>query len=75
MDTMTLTSPGDPTSPSAAHAAPGPQADGARAARSSGQRPPRSGWLHRMWRGAETDPAWARPALLGVLLATLVLYT
>src|SRR6476469_9580526 len=75
MDTMTLTSPGDPTSPSAAHAAPDPQADGARAARSSGQRPPRSGWLHRMWRGAETDPAWARPALLGVLLVTLVLYT
>jgi len=28
-----------------------------------------------MWRGADADPTWARPALLGLLLATLVLYT
>lgn len=40
----------------------------------------RSPWL-RMWaglrrlaRGAEADPVWARPALLALLIATLVLY-
>ena len=31
--------------------------------------------MRRLWRGADSDPAWARPALLGLLLATLVLYT
>ncbi|HET7801354.1 MAG TPA: glycosyltransferase family 39 protein [Humibacillus xanthopallidus] len=75
MDTMTLTSPGDPTAPSAAHAAPHPPADPALTASSTGRRPPRGGRLRQLWRDADTDPAWARPALLGVLLATLVLYT
>ena len=28
----------------------------------------------RFWRGPEEDPAWARPALLGLLLATTLLY-
>ncbi|MFI0895195.1 glycosyltransferase family 39 protein [Streptomyces sp. NPDC020983] len=28
----------------------------------------------RMWRGRAADPAWARPALLALLLGTLVLY-
>ncbi|MFI0718062.1 glycosyltransferase family 39 protein [Streptomyces sp. NPDC021224] len=28
----------------------------------------------RMWRGRGADPAWARPALLALLLGTLVLY-
>ncbi len=28
----------------------------------------------RRWRGAPTDPAWARPALVGLLAATLALY-
>jgi 4-amino-4-deoxy-L-arabinose transferase-like glycosyltransferase len=37
---------------------------------------PRSpGRLSRLWRGAEGDPAWARPALLGLLAHTAVLYT
>ena len=35
----------------------------------------RRGHGARWWRGHESDPAWARPALLGLLLATLVLYT
>ena len=29
---------------------------------------------HRLWRGPETDPAWARPVLLGLLAATALLY-
>src|SRR5689334_14496631 len=63
MDTMTLPAAG-------AAAAPGP---------TTPQPPPaRSGRAHlarRLWRGAEADPSWARPALLGLLLVTLVLYT
>jgi 4-amino-4-deoxy-L-arabinose transferase-like glycosyltransferase len=31
--------------------------------------------LSRLWRGAEDDPSWARPALLGLLILTGVLYT
>jgi 4-amino-4-deoxy-L-arabinose transferase-like glycosyltransferase len=36
--------------------------------------PDRSPALTRFWRGRREDPAWARPALLGLLLATGVLY-
>ncbi|WP_062464055.1 glycosyltransferase family 39 protein [Demequina soli] len=36
--------------------------------------PPRRSFLGRLWRGRPEDPAWARPALLGLLLATAVLY-
>ncbi len=32
------------------------------------------GRRHRLWRGPETDPSWGRPALLGLLAATAVLY-
>ena len=78
MDTLTLTSPGDPTSPTAARtspaASPAPTAPGP-ATPPPVQRPPRSGRAHRLWRGADSDPAWARPALLLLLLATGVLYT
>src|SRR3954447_19973235 len=35
----------------------------------------RLGRLRRLWRGSDADPSWARPALLGLLLVTLVLYT
>ncbi|MFJ7075140.1 ArnT family glycosyltransferase [Streptomyces sp. NPDC098781] len=31
-------------------------------------------FLRRLWRGRPGDPRWARPAFLGLLLATLVLY-
>ncbi len=31
-------------------------------------------WLTRVWRGPQDDPQWARPALLGLLLATSSLY-
>jgi 4-amino-4-deoxy-L-arabinose transferase-like glycosyltransferase len=33
-----------------------------------------TGRLGRWWRGPTDDPAWARPALIGLLLATGVLY-
>ena len=37
--------------------------------------PPRgAGRAQRLWRGSPADPAWARPALLGLLVATAVLY-
>ncbi|WP_344524523.1 ArnT family glycosyltransferase, partial [Streptomyces rectiviolaceus] len=32
------------------------------------------GFLARVWRGRPDDPRWARPAFLGLLLATAVLY-
>ena len=51
-----------PTPPATATPAPAPS-DSAPAGR----------W-RRLWRGHGDDPAWARPALLGLLLATAVLY-
>ena len=38
--------------------------------------PPAAGrpWSRRLLRGPDSDPAWARPALLGLLAATAVLY-
>ncbi|MEV8600298.1 glycosyltransferase family 39 protein [Streptomyces griseoviridis] len=35
---------------------------------------PRQPLLRRAWRGRPDDPRWARPALLGLLLATALLY-
>jgi len=35
---------------------------------------PRRGWPARFVRGKESDPAWVRPALLALLVATAVLY-
>jgi hypothetical protein len=35
---------------------------------------PAPGRLARPLRGRESDPAWARPSLLGLLAATAVLY-
>jgi 4-amino-4-deoxy-L-arabinose transferase-like glycosyltransferase len=35
---------------------------------------PRPPLPHRLWRGRPEDPRWARPALLGLLLATALLY-
>ena len=37
-------------------------------------RTPRSGGARRFWRGHTEDPSWARPALLGLLAATALLY-
>ncbi|MFI1046826.1 glycosyltransferase family 39 protein [Streptomyces griseoruber] len=35
---------------------------------------PKQPLLRRLWRGRPEDPRWARPAFLGLLLATLLLY-
>ena len=35
---------------------------------------PRRSRVSRLWRGPETDPVWARPALYALLLVTSVLY-
>ncbi|WP_328880627.1 ArnT family glycosyltransferase [Streptomyces sp. NBC_00299] len=35
---------------------------------------PKQPFVRRLWRGRPEDPRWARPAFLGLLLATLVLY-
>src|SRR6476469_6823127 len=70
MDTMTLTTGGTGTAPmpvGAADSRPQTMPPPARAGR--------PGRIRRLWRGAEADPGWARPALLGLLLVTLVLYT
>ena len=32
------------------------------------------GTAYRLWRGSESDPSWARPALLGLLALTAVFY-
>jgi 4-amino-4-deoxy-L-arabinose transferase-like glycosyltransferase len=37
-------------------------------------RSPRPGGARRFWRGHTEDPSWARPALLGLLAATALLY-
>ena len=39
-----------------------------------GQRRPAEGRLSRLWRGPAEDPRWARPALLGLLAVTALLY-
>ena len=35
---------------------------------------PKQPFLHRAWRGRPEDPRWVRPAFLGLLAATLLLY-
>ena len=74
MDTMTLTTTG--TAGSTAPAPSGPADPGAGSpATTPTTGAGRPGRLQRLWRGADADPSWARPAMFGLLLATLVLYT
>jgi 4-amino-4-deoxy-L-arabinose transferase-like glycosyltransferase len=63
---------GPPTTP----AAPGSAPDTAAAvpAPASGEPRPPLPLPRRLWRGRPEDPRWARPALLGLLLATALLY-
>ncbi|MFI0810931.1 ArnT family glycosyltransferase [Streptomyces echinatus] len=42
--------------------------------RTPGAGRPRQPFVRRLWRGRAEDPRWARPALLGLLAATLLLY-
>lgn len=71
---MTLTTTG--TSGSSAAAPSGP-ADPSRQTTPTpaAARAGRPNRLRRLWRGPGADPGWARPAMFGLLLATLVLYT
>ncbi|KJK11603.1 glycosyl transferase [Terrabacter sp. 28] len=74
MDTMTLTTTGTAGSSAPAPSGPAdprPRTHSTPAAARAG-RPNR---FQRLWRGPDADPVWARPALLGLLVATLVLYT
>ncbi|WP_217546053.1 glycosyltransferase family 39 protein [Streptomyces sp. GbtcB6] len=48
-----------------APAAPAPQ---------TGSGEPKQPFVRRLWRGRPEDPGWARPAFLGLLLVTAVLY-
>ncbi|WP_020142125.1 glycosyltransferase family 39 protein [Terracoccus sp. 273MFTsu3.1] len=72
MDTMTLTTTGPAGSTAPAPVGP---ADARPQTTQPASRAGRPGRLQRLWRGADADPSWARPALLGLLLVTLVLYT
>ncbi len=51
-----------------------PAAEPAQGAADASTTAPRQSRGSRLWRGPETDPAWARPALYGLLLVTAVLY-
>ncbi|MFJ6389062.1 ArnT family glycosyltransferase [Streptomyces sp. NPDC091972] len=44
------------------------------AAQAPGSGEPRQPFVRRLWRGRPEDPRWARPAFLGLLAATLLLY-
>ncbi len=68
--TLTTTGPAGSTAP-----APVGPADARPQTTQPASRAGRPGRLQRLWRGADADPSWARPALLGLLLVTLVLYT
>ncbi len=68
--TLTTTGPASSTAP-----APVGPADARPQTSQPASRAGRPGRLQRLWRGADADPSWARPALLGLLLVTLVLYT
>ncbi|MFF4473903.1 ArnT family glycosyltransferase [Streptomyces sp. NPDC001599] len=62
------------------HYDPATHADGTSAPADEGvgpspaHRQPRRSRLDRVWRGRPEDPRWVRPALLGLLLATALLY-
>src|SRR6478609_780303 len=75
MDTMTLTTTGATGTAGSATPAPVGPVDARPQTTQPASRAGRPGRLQRLWRGADADPSWARPALLGLLLVTLVLYT
>ncbi|KRF49115.1 glycosyl transferase [Terrabacter sp. Soil811] len=75
MDTMTLTTTGATGTAGSTAPAPVGPADARPQTTHPASRAGRPGRLQRLWRGADADPSWARPALLGLLLVTLVLYT
>jgi 4-amino-4-deoxy-L-arabinose transferase-like glycosyltransferase len=71
MDTMTL----HPDQVDANDAADGPLVPRTTTPVQAGSGAPKTpGRTQRLWRGPEGDPTWARPALLGLLLATALFY-
>ena len=65
---MTLTTGGTGTAPMPVGAADSrPQTTPPPSARAG-----RPGRIRRLWRGADTDPSWARPALLGLVVVAIV---
>ncbi|MGW4730013.1 ArnT family glycosyltransferase [Streptomyces shenzhenensis] len=54
------------------HTAPPPRDPAAAAAPEPGE--PKPPFARRLWRGRPQDPRWARPAFLGLLVATALLY-
>ncbi|MGW3956665.1 glycosyltransferase family 39 protein [Streptomyces sp. NPDC004752] len=54
------------------HSAPPPGSPAAAPAPEPGE--PKRPFARRLWRGRAEDPRWARPAFLGLLLATALLY-
>ncbi|MFH8451307.1 ArnT family glycosyltransferase [Streptomyces fungicidicus] len=69
-----MTTQYDPTSPPADPAAWGPPSPAAARHAAPGPGEPRGSLARRAWRGRPGDPHWVRPALLGLLLATGLLY-
>ncbi|MFF9770120.1 ArnT family glycosyltransferase [Streptomyces sp. NPDC014636] len=61
-----------PTTPQGGTAVWGPQS--AAPPRDAGAGEPRQPFVRRLWRGRTEDPRWVRPAFLGLLAATLLLY-
>ncbi|MER6747909.1 ArnT family glycosyltransferase [Streptomyces fungicidicus] len=69
-----MTTQYDPTSPPAGPAAWGPPSPSAARHAAPGPGEPRGALARRAWRGRPGDPRWVRPAFLGLLLATGLLY-
>ncbi|MFI9245765.1 ArnT family glycosyltransferase [Streptomyces sp. NPDC053086] len=61
-----------PTTPQGGTAVWGPPS--AAPPRGAGAGEPRQPFVRRLWRGRTEDPRWVRPAFLGLLAATLLLY-
>ncbi|MBW8799588.1 MAG: glycosyltransferase family 39 protein [Streptomyces sp.] len=61
-----------PTAPPPPQHAPDVQAVGPAPAPGAGE--PKQPFVRRLWRGRPEDPRWVRPAFLGLLVATAVLY-
>ncbi|MEV6762271.1 glycosyltransferase family 39 protein [Streptomyces sp. NPDC051105] len=73
-DRPTQWGPAAPTAPSPPQQAPNAQDVLESPVPQAGSGEPRQPFARRFWRGRPEDPRWARPAFLGLLLATAVLY-
>lgn len=74
MDTMTFTQAPSGTATPPPTGAPRDSAPPGTSAGDGASRSGHPGRIAELWRGPDGDPAWARPAVLGLLLATALLY-